>query len=170
MRPATPADAAWIAALLDDEWGGPIMWADERAFDCRELPALVAGKAEGLAVYEVAGARAELVLLEAMQLGRGIGTTLVDALVALLAGQGVRELWLTTTNDNLDAVRFYQRRGFRLAEVRPGGWTSTGSGSRLSSRSATTVSRCGTSCGWCGGCLSSPLRKSAVSLATPARC
>ena len=26
----------------------------------------------------------------------------------------------TTTNDNVDALRFYQRRGFRLAELRTG--------------------------------------------------
>jgi ribosomal protein S18 acetylase RimI-like enzyme len=25
-----------------------------------------------------------------------------------------------TTNDNVDALRFYQRRGFRLVELRPG--------------------------------------------------
>jgi hypothetical protein len=31
-----------------------------------------------------------------------------------------REVRLTTTNDNVDALRFYQRRGFRLAELRPG--------------------------------------------------
>ncbi len=31
-----------------------------------------------------------------------------------------REIRLTTTNDNVDALRFYQRRGFRLAELRPG--------------------------------------------------
>ena len=80
--------------------GGPqqrAMWADGRALDCRALPALVAGGAEGLAVDEVAGVRAEL-----------------------LTGQGVRELWLTTTNDNLDALRFYQRRELRLVEVRAG--------------------------------------------------
>ncbi len=29
-------------------------------------------------------------------------------------------MWLTTTNDNLDALRFYQRRGFRLVALRPG--------------------------------------------------
>jgi hypothetical protein len=29
-------------------------------------------------------------------------------------------LWLVTTNDNLDALRFYQRRGFRITEVRLG--------------------------------------------------
>jgi len=29
-------------------------------------------------------------------------------------------LWVLTTNDNLDALRFYQRRGFRLARLRAG--------------------------------------------------
>jgi hypothetical protein len=29
-------------------------------------------------------------------------------------------LTVTTTNDNLDALRFYQRRDFRLIAVRPG--------------------------------------------------
>ena len=51
---------------------------------------------------------------------RGIGSALVAALVADLAARGVRELRLTMTNDNLDALRFYQRRGFRLAALRPG--------------------------------------------------
>ena len=29
-------------------------------------------------------------------------------------------MWLLTTNDNLDALRLYQRHRFRLVEVRPG--------------------------------------------------
>ena len=33
---------------------------------------------------------------------------------------GCASVWLTTTNYNLDALRFYQRRGFRLVRVRPG--------------------------------------------------
>ena len=37
---------------------------------------------------------------------------------ALDAGCGL--LWVVTTNDNVDALRFYQRRGFRLARLRPG--------------------------------------------------
>jgi hypothetical protein len=30
------------------------------------------------------------------------------------------ELWLVTINDNVDAVRLYQRRGFHLARLRSG--------------------------------------------------
>jgi hypothetical protein len=40
--------------------------------------------------------------------------------VQLLQTRGVAVLRLTTTNDNLTALRFYQRRGFRIAAVRPG--------------------------------------------------
>ena len=119
VRAATAADAGWIGAILDKKWGGPIIWADGRAFDCRAPPALVA-EPRGLRHLRGCRRRAELMLLEAIGRCRGIGTALVAALSALLAGQGVRELWLTTTNDNLDALRFYQRRGFRLAEVRVG--------------------------------------------------
>jgi ribosomal protein S18 acetylase RimI-like enzyme len=74
----------------------------------------------GLAIYDVAGPRAELVLLHALEPRRGIGTALVEALVGHLAPLGVRELWLSTTNDNLASLRFYQRRGFGLIELRPG--------------------------------------------------
>jgi ribosomal protein S18 acetylase RimI-like enzyme len=47
----------------------------------------------------------------------GIGTTLIDAIEALTRP---RRLWLVTTNDNLDALRFYQRRGFRIVDTRVG--------------------------------------------------
>ena len=45
---------------------------------------------------------------------------LIEAAVDEARRFGCRELLLTTTNDNVDALRFYQRRGFRLAELRPG--------------------------------------------------
>ena len=47
IRPALHADTAWIAAVLQDEWGGPIMWAGWARLDCRTLPALIAGLRRG---------------------------------------------------------------------------------------------------------------------------
>ena len=50
----------------------------------------------------------------------GIGTRLLDAAIAAARDAGCTVVWLTTTNDNLDALRFYQRRGFRLCALRVG--------------------------------------------------
>jgi GNAT superfamily N-acetyltransferase len=90
------------------------------AIDALRLPALVAGEREGLATYRLRGDEAELVTLDAAQPGKGTGTCLLDALVERLRQHGIRRLWVTTTNDNLLGLAFYQRRVFRLRRVRPG--------------------------------------------------
>lgn len=90
-----------------------------RLVDAAALPALVAGDREGLATYRVRGASAELVTLDAAVPERGIGSALLAGLARRLRRAGVARLLVTTTNDNLDALRFYQRRGFRIVAVRP---------------------------------------------------
>ena len=45
---------------------------------------------------------------------------LIEAIASALIDTGARELWLVTTNDNLDAIGLYQRRGFHLTELHPG--------------------------------------------------
>jgi GNAT superfamily N-acetyltransferase len=52
--------------------------------------------------------------------GQGTGTALVNALVDLARARTAARIWVVTTNDNLDALAFHQRRGFRLTELRPG--------------------------------------------------
>ena len=61
---------------------------------------------------------AELVAINAFVRHQGIGSALLRSIVDRL--EGFEVLRLTTTNDNLDALRFYQRRGFRLQALRPG--------------------------------------------------
>jgi GNAT superfamily N-acetyltransferase len=121
--PKTGADAAWIGEVLARYWGGPLIVAGAGSIiDASRLPALIAGDHQGLATYAIAadGAGAELVTLNALARGQGIGTALVEALVKILAADGVAELRVGMTNDNLDALRFYQRRDFRLMAVWPG--------------------------------------------------
>jgi hypothetical protein len=40
--------------------------------------------------------------------------------VAEARAAGSSRIWLVTTNDNLRALRFYQRRGLRIVGVDPG--------------------------------------------------
>lgn len=88
------------------------------AIDMIELPTLVAGGGRGFLIYRVWGLAAEIVAMEAVEIRRGVGTAMLAALVGKMEGIGVQEIWVTTTNDNLDALRFYQRRGFRLEAMR----------------------------------------------------
>jgi ribosomal protein S18 acetylase RimI-like enzyme len=63
------------------------------------------------------------VAVEAFARGLGIGSALMAG--AIDACHGCRTLRLATTNDNLSAIRFYERRGFRLTAVRPGAVMAT---------------------------------------------
>ncbi|EJJ27493.1 GNAT family N-acetyltransferase [Rhizobium sp. CF142] len=118
-RAATKEDADWIAKLLGQRWGSTTIVAHGEAFDLLTLPALVADPERGLATYRLEGNDAELMSLDAVSPGQGVGTLLIEALADVLREQGIGSLWVMTTNDNLAALRFYQQRGFELRRVRP---------------------------------------------------
>ena len=88
-----------------------------------DLPGFVAVEGDrivGHASYRVDGVTCELVPIDADPPGRGTGSRLLDAVVEAARAAGCSSVWLTTTNDNLDALRFYQRRGFRLRAITTG--------------------------------------------------
>ena len=66
-----------------------------------------------------AGSSARVLTLHATEQWHGVSTALIEAVAHLAAGHGCARLWLISTNDNVDALRFYQRRGFQLAPIHP---------------------------------------------------
>ncbi len=46
-----------------------------------------------------------------------IGTALIDAVKDVATMAHCKRLWLITANDNMAALRFYQKRGFLLVAV-----------------------------------------------------
>ena len=104
-------------------WGSESMAVRGQLFRMDELPGLAAevdGTVVGLATYRIDGATCELMSLDSLREGRGVGGALVDAVIELARAAGCARLTLVTTNDNLNALRFYQKRGFRLRALRPG--------------------------------------------------
>lgn len=87
------------------------------------LPALVAeeeGRLAGLLTYIRKGTECEIFTLDAAERWRGVGTALIEEVERVARREGCTRLIVITTNDNVDALRFYQRRGFRLATLHPG--------------------------------------------------
>jgi ribosomal protein S18 acetylase RimI-like enzyme len=109
-------------ALLDRVLGGRMQARLGEIVDVLALQGLIAEDEHGLAgvvTYQVVEGACELVSIACARPQRGVGTMLLNALIAEVRAR-CSHIWLVTTNDNLDALRFYQRRGFRLRAVRSG--------------------------------------------------
>lgn len=117
---AGAADRAWIADLLTTRWGSTRMVSRGRLHEVPDLPALLAvrnSERVGLLSYHVEGDAGEIVVLDSLQPGLGIGTALLDAGLKALRRLGCRRAWLITTNDNLAAIHFYRARGWTLVQI-----------------------------------------------------
>jgi DNA-3-methyladenine glycosylase I len=123
IRSLTSADREWVARHVAEHWGAEIVAVHGTLYHSAELPGFVvelAGESAGLVTFHIAGDACEIVTLDSLRPCQGIGTALIEAVKTTASAAGCRRLWLITTNDNLHALRFYQKRGFRLVAVHPG--------------------------------------------------
>jgi GNAT superfamily N-acetyltransferase len=120
VRAATDADRDWVEKVLEATGWEIVARRGElvRPIDHPMLVAEADDGPAGLLTYLVRGDECEILTLQATRQWSGAGTALVAAVRTLATERGCRRLWVLTTNDNVDALRFYQRRGFRLAALR----------------------------------------------------
>ena len=123
VRPVQETDRPTVEWLTTQLWGAAEVVVHDGAFYPATLPGFIAecaGRITGLVTFDVRPGVLEIVTINALDRFTGIGTMLIEAVRAEAKRLGCQQITLTTTNDNVDALRFYQRRGFRLAAVRPG--------------------------------------------------
>src|SRR5262245_29178396 len=119
---ADPRDRAAVDAFLAERNSDLVARLGELV-DARREAALVVhrdGAIAGVLTWVHRGDSMEILTLHAARPWTGIGSALIAAARRIAEGVGARRLWLITTNDNTDALRFYQRRRFSLARVHPG--------------------------------------------------
>jgi GNAT superfamily N-acetyltransferase len=122
VRRSEPVDAAAIESFLA-RWNSlrvARLGVLEQPLDHPSLIAEEDGRLVGVLSYVVDGACCEVLTLHADVRGRGVGTALIAEVKRVATQAGCTRVWLITTNDNVDALRFYQRRGFRLAALHRG--------------------------------------------------
>ena len=123
VRAIEEGDRDDIAELAMSFMGSTRVARLGRVDDVSILPgylALEEGKVVGVLSYLVEEKTCELVFLEVVRQWAGIGSRLMAIFTEWAEVQPFDRIILVTTNDNIDALRFYQRRGWRLAEVRAG--------------------------------------------------
>jgi GNAT superfamily N-acetyltransferase len=123
VRPVQEGDRPTVEWLTAELWGAAEVVVHDGIFYPALLPGFIAergGRIVGLVTYEIRPGVLEIVTINALDRLSGIGTMLIEAVRAEAARHRCHEVMLTTTNDNVDALRFYQRRGFRIAAFRSG--------------------------------------------------
>lgn len=123
IRPVAENDRPTVEWLITQLWGAPEVVVHDGVFHPAALPGFIAeqdGRIAGLVTFEVRPGVLEIVTINALDLYQGIGTILIEAVRAEAKRAGCHQVTLTTTNDNIGALRFYQRRGFHLSAIRPG--------------------------------------------------
>jgi GNAT superfamily N-acetyltransferase len=120
VQPVEDADRCWVEQFVQRRWKSMYVVSHGMAYEVGKLPGFVAwldDERAGLLTYHIENEECEIVTLDSLQPASGVGTALIDAVKILTLHAGYKRLWLMTTNDNLHALRFYQRRGLVLVAV-----------------------------------------------------
>lgn len=120
IKPVSAGDQEWVKATLNRHWESHLIASRGHLIDAAALPGFVAStQAEriGLVTYQVVDRECEIVTLNSFREKGGVGSALIDAVKTAAAAAGCERLWLITTNDNVEAIRFYLLRGMRLVAI-----------------------------------------------------
>lgn len=101
-------------------WGGPMVATLGNLYDTSDLPGFVAegdGALLGAILYRLDGDECEIAALFSLVQGIGAGRKLLDTVIDNAKKTGIRRVWLVTTNDDTQAIRFYQKYGLKLKAV-----------------------------------------------------
>ena len=79
--------------------------------------ALREGEIAGLITYHIHKKSCEIVTLNSLHRNQGIGQALIEKVGTAAREKGCVRLWLVTTNDNLQGLGFYQKRGFKVVAI-----------------------------------------------------
>ena len=120
IQPLNIADREWVSQFMLEHWGSNKVVSRGVVYYPQDLPGFVAlheSEKVGLVTYNITGASCEIVTIDSIRPSSGVGSALIEAVRDIAINSGCKRLWLITTNDNMNALRFYQKRGFVLVAV-----------------------------------------------------
>ncbi len=116
-------DQKEVLKIVADFWGDETIICHDEIFYTSDLEGLKAvddNKIIGILHYQITDKTCEIITLASLDEDRGVGSALIKSLEGIAREKGCNKLCLITTNDNLHALGFYQRRGFHLTDLYPG--------------------------------------------------
>jgi GNAT superfamily N-acetyltransferase len=122
LRRLNPEDLPRLRQFWIEHWGGEEMISRGNVYRPEQLEGFVVedgnrGEWIGLLTFFIREGECEVTSLDSLREGQGIGTVLIDKAIEEARARDCKRLFLITTNDNLNALGFYQKRGFEIVTV-----------------------------------------------------
>ena len=112
-----------VLEIVKSFWGDETIVVHDEVFHTNQLGGLKAAEENeivGILHYRIKGKECEILTLASIKQGKGVGSALIAEVEEIARKRGCRLISVVTTNDNLNALGFYQRRGFHLSALLPG--------------------------------------------------
>jgi GNAT superfamily N-acetyltransferase len=124
VRESTSSDRQDIRKLSDHFRHAPSVTLFDKTYDIAELPGYVANANSHMAGVLSYAVEDDALVIASMDVlpgyqGLGAGMMLVEAAKAKAAAEGRKIVRAAVSNDDLPAMYFYQRNGFRVYDVKP---------------------------------------------------
>ena len=100
-------------------WGSDVLISRGKVHKIDDLDGILVYDNEkiiGLGLYRIKN-DCEIVLLETFVNGIGIGTQIIERIKNIAIQNNCKRIWLVTTNSNINAIHFYQKRGFTISNI-----------------------------------------------------
>jgi ribosomal protein S18 acetylase RimI-like enzyme len=120
LRRLSPNDLPRLRQFWIDHWGGNEMITRGNIYRPEQLEGFVVEDGNewiGLLTFFIKDKESEVTSLDSLREGQGIGSLLIDKAIEEARARGCKRLFLITTNDNLHALGFYQKRDFEMVAV-----------------------------------------------------
>lgn len=121
IYPIEEKDREWVKQALVNLWGSEEMVSRGKLIQLNDLPGFIAeedGRKVGLVTCRIEGQKCEIVSINSLTPGKGIGNMLLGKVEETAEESGCKKLVVITTNDNQKALVFYEKNGFTITLVR----------------------------------------------------
>lgn len=108
-------DEIQVADFIAENWGSPTIISKGKIHDVSKLPGFICrghNNTIGLITYNIENNECEIVTLNSKINNQGLGSKLIRQIIDVAKEHDCKRVWAITTNDNLNAIRFYQKNGF----------------------------------------------------------
>lgn len=120
IRKLNSNDLPRLKEFWKQYWGGEIMVIKGEVIQYNQVEGFVFGDWIGLLTFLIRNDECEVTSFNSLEPGKGIGRALMDEMVREAKARKCKRIHLLTTNDNLNALKFYQKYGFEIEQINRG--------------------------------------------------